>query len=234
MAGLIVLPLLLAWALLPGQRQAGRRTSVGPGPAAAAAPAPELAKGGDAPRTGSARRPVPPTTTTRAATTTTKPASTTTKPAPKPTAAPTSRPAAAGNQSTAQRLASDLFERLNAERRARGLAALDWDGGLARIAGAWSAEMASSGNFRHRDLGAASGLPGMSKFSALGENIAWVEGYPNMGNQLHVGWMRSDGPTGPTCSSAASTRSGSGSSARAAGPGRPRTSAAWTAPAPPR
>ena len=33
----------------------------------------------------------------------------------------------------------------------------------------------------------------MGKFSALGENIAWVEGYPSMGNQLHVGWMRSEG-----------------------------------------
>ena len=98
-----------------------------------------------------------------------------------------------GSQSTAQKLASDLFDRLNAERRARGLAALDWDGDLARVAGDWSAEMASSGNFRHRDLGAAGGLPGMAKFSALGENIAWVEGYPSMGNQLHVGWMRSEG-----------------------------------------
>ena len=61
------------------------------------------------------------------------------------------------------------------------------------MAGDWSAEMASSGNFRHRDLGAAGRLPGMAKFSALGENIAWVEGYPSMGNQLHVGWMRSEG-----------------------------------------
>ncbi|HJW62604.1 MAG TPA: CAP domain-containing protein, partial [Actinomycetes bacterium] len=100
---------------------------------------------------------------------------------------------AAGDRSTAQKLASDLFDRLNAERRARGLAALDWDGDLARVAGDWSAEMASSGNFRHRDLGAAGRLPGMAKFSALGENIAWVEGYPSMGNQLHVGWMRSEG-----------------------------------------
>ena len=141
---------------------------------------------------GTARRPARPTTTTKA-TTTTRAATTTTKPAPKPTAAPTTSPAPAGSQSTAQKLASDLFERLNAERRARGLAALDWDGDLARVAGDWSAEMASSGNFRHRDLGAAGGLPGMGKFSALGENIAWVEGYPSMGNQLHVGWMRSEG-----------------------------------------
>jgi len=151
-----------------------------------------LASVPDTSAAGNARRPARPTTTTNA-TTTTRAATTTTKPAPRPTTAPTSAPAPAGNQTTAQKLTSDLFDRLNAERRARGLAALDWDGDLARIAGDWSAEMASSGNFRHRDLGAAGGLPGMSKFSALGENIAWVEGYPNMGNQLHVGWMRSEG-----------------------------------------
>jgi uncharacterized protein YkwD len=150
-----------------------------------------LAKVPDATAAGNARRPV--RTTTSTATTTTRAATTTSKPAPKPTAAPTTSPAPAGNRSTAQKLTSDLFERLNAERRARGLATLDWDGDLARVAGDWSAEMASSGNFRHRDLGAAGGLPGMSKFSALGENIAWVEGYPSMGNQLHVGWMRSEG-----------------------------------------
>jgi uncharacterized protein YkwD len=193
MTFLIVLPLLLAWALLPASAKPGAGRPLGQDRAAAAAPAPELAKVRDTSRTGNTRRPARPITTTRAATTTTKPATTTTKPAPKPAAAPTTRPAVAGNQGTAQKLASDLFERLNAERRARGLAALDWNGDLARIAGAWSAEMASSGNFRHRDLGEAGGLPGMSRFSALGENIAWVEGYPNMGNQLHVGWMRSDG-----------------------------------------
>jgi uncharacterized protein YkwD len=147
----------------------------------------------DATAAPGARRPVRPTTTT-AATTTTRAAPTTTRAAPRTTAPPTSAAAGApGGGSSAQRLASDLFDRLNDERRARGLAALRWDGDLARVAGDWSAEMASSGNFRHRDLGAAGGLPGMSKFSALGENIAWVEGYPSMGNQLHVGWMRSEG-----------------------------------------
>lgn len=152
-----------------------------------------LAKVPDVTAAGNARRPVR-TTSTTAATTTTRAATTTTsKPAPKPTATPTTSPAPAGSRTTAQRLASDLFERLNAERRARGLAALDWDGDLARVAGDWSGQMARTGNFSHRDLGAAGGLPGMSKFSALGENIAWVEGYPSMGNQLHVGWMRSEG-----------------------------------------
>ena len=149
-----------------------------------------LASVPDATGAGTAGRPG--RTTTTDATPTTRAATTTTG-APRPTAAPTTAGAPAGNQSTAQRLASDLFDRLNAERRARGLAALDWDGDLARLAADWSAHMASTGNFSHRDLGAAGGLPGMSKFSALGENIAWVEGYPSMGNQLHVGWMRSEG-----------------------------------------
>jgi uncharacterized protein YkwD len=197
MAFLIVFPLLLAWALLPAGAKPGGGRQLGQDPAAAAAPAADAAKlaaGAPDPTAerGTARRPRG-TTTTTAATTTTRAPTTTTRRPPRTTAPPATSAAPAGNQSTAQKLASDLFDRLNDERRARGLAALDWDGDLARVAGDWSAEMASSGNFRHRDLGSAGGLPGMGKFSALGENIAWVEGYPSMGNQLHVGWMRSEG-----------------------------------------
>jgi uncharacterized protein YkwD len=151
-----------------------------------------LAKVPDATAAEAARRPGR-TTSTTAATTTTRAPTTTTRAAPRPTSAPTTAGAPAGNQSTAQKLASDLFDRLNAERRARGLAALDWDGDLAQLAADWSAHMASTGDFSHRDLGAAGSQPGMGKFSALGENIAWVEGYPSMGNQLHVGWMKSEG-----------------------------------------
>jgi uncharacterized protein YkwD len=141
---------------------------------------------------GTKRRPSRTTGSTAATTATTRAPTTTTR-APRTTAPPTTADAPAGGGSTAQTLTSDLFDRLNAERRARGLAALRWDGDLARVAGDWSAQMARTGNFAHRDLGAAGSLPGMSKFSALGENIAWVEGYPSMGNQLHVGWMRSEG-----------------------------------------
>jgi uncharacterized protein YkwD len=139
------------------------------------------------------RRPRRTTTTTAATTTTRAATTTTTEPEPPPTTAPAAAPAPADSQTTAQKLAGDLFNRLNAERQARGLAALEWDDDLARIAGDWSAHMASTGSFAHRDLGAAGGLPGMARFSALGENIAWVEGYPSMGYQLHVGWMKSEG-----------------------------------------
>ena len=193
MAFLIVFPLLLAWALLPASAKPGAGPP-GQDRTASVAAAPDTVRSARAPgatAAGTRRRPARPTTTV-APTTTTR-AATTTSRAPRTTAAPTTAAAPAGGGSTAQTLTNDLFDRLNAERQARGLAALRWDGDLARVAGDWSAQMARTGNFAHRDLGAAGGLPGMSKFSALGENIAWVDGYPSMGNQLHVGWMRSEG-----------------------------------------
>jgi len=198
MAFLIVMPLLLAWALLPASAKPGAGKPLGQDRTGSAAPAPMtelLARVPDAAAAaGSDRRPRRPALTSTTAPTTTTRATTTTTPAPKSTAAPTTgAQPPPGHRSTAQKLVSDLFDRLNAERRARGLAALDWDDDLARIAADWSAQMARTRDFSHRDLGAAGGLPGMAKFSALGENIAWVEGYPSMGSQLHLGWMRSEG-----------------------------------------
>jgi len=187
-AFLIAFPLLLAWALIPAGAKPGQQ----PAGAAAAAPARDaLRQVAKAPGSGATptTRPRRPATTNA---TTTK-ATATTRPKPKPTAAPTTATPPSGSVSTAERLARDLFERLNAERRARNLAELDWDSDLARMAAEWSARMARTGDFSHRDLGAAGGLPGIGKFSALGENIAWVEGYPSMGYQLHFGWMRSAG-----------------------------------------
>jgi uncharacterized protein YkwD len=195
-AVLIVFPLLLAWALLPASAKPGANGPKGRRPAAAAERTPDAArpaKVAGATATAAKRRPGRTTTTTTKAATTTTRAATTTSRAPRTTAPPTTSAAPAGGGSTAQTLTNDLFDRLNAERRARGLANLEWDPDLARVAGDWSEHMASTGSFAHRDLGAAGGLPGMSKFSALGENIAWVEGYPSMGNQLHVGWMKSEG-----------------------------------------
>ena len=187
-AFLIAFPLLLAWALIPAGAKPGQQ----PAGAAAAAPARDaLRQVAKAPGSGATptTRPRRPATTNA---TTTK-ATATTRPKPKPTAAPTTATPPSGSQTTAERLTRDLFERLNAERRARNLAELDWDSDLARMAAEWSARMARTGDFSHRDLGAAGGLPGIGRFSALGENIAWVEGYPSMGYQLHFGWMRSSG-----------------------------------------
>ncbi|HEU4396729.1 MAG TPA: CAP domain-containing protein [Actinomycetota bacterium] len=188
MAFLIAFPLLLAWALIPAGAKPGRE----PAGAAAAAPARDaVRRAAKAPGAAAA-----PTTRPRPATprpTTSTGPTATTKARPEATAAPTSTARSSGPQTTAERLARDLFQRVNAERRARGLAGLDWDNDLARMAAEWSTRMARTGDFSHRDLGAAGGLPGIGRFSALGENIAWVEGYPNMGYQLHFGWMRSAG-----------------------------------------
>jgi uncharacterized protein YkwD len=190
MAFLIAFPLLLAWALIPASAKPGRE----PAGAAAAAPAPardparQVARAPGAGTTPATTRPRRPATSSP-----TRATSSTTRPKPRPTAPPTTAAPPAGSTSSAERLTRDLFERLNAERRARGLAQLAWDNDLARMAAAWSAQMARTGDFRHRDLGAAGSLPGIGKFSALGENIAWVEGYPSMGYQLHFGWMRSAG-----------------------------------------
>lgn len=95
--------------------------------------------------------------------------------------------------STAEAIAKDLFGRVNAERKARGLAPLEWSDDLARLATDWSGQMARSGRFVHRDLDTARSGPGIGQFSALGENIAWVRGYEDDGYELHLGWMRSDG-----------------------------------------
>jgi uncharacterized protein YkwD len=110
----------------------------------------------------------------------------------------TSRPAAVraapGRPSaTAQAIAKDLFARVSAERKARGLPPLAWSDDLARMASDWSGQMARTGQLVHRDLDAARGMPGIGQFSALGENIAWVRGYEDDGYQLHLGWMRSEG-----------------------------------------
>jgi uncharacterized protein YkwD len=101
---------------------------------------------------------------------------------------PTSEPPTCGpiGTSMAALATKDLFARLNAERAARGLAALRWDPTLATYAGSWSANMAAHG-FRHSDIG---GLLG--SFNYVGENIAMGSRGVTAG-ALHVAWMHSDG-----------------------------------------
>jgi uncharacterized protein YkwD len=200
MTVLIVLPLVLAWFLMPadarplghsGHSKSNRedtRTNARVGnPVQAGQASPTTRPPAPKPKT----KPAPNTTkapATSAAPTTTVPPRTT-RTAPPSTGAPDTSAAT----TVPDKIAQELFSRLNAERQARGLAPLKWDGSLANMATDWTRHMASSDDFTHRDLGEASRLPGISKFSALGENIAWVEGYPNEAYQLHIGWMRSDG-----------------------------------------
>jgi uncharacterized protein YkwD len=202
MVVLIVLPLVLAWFLMPADARLlggnGQRSGAGGDATQTNArvgntiPGATKAPAGHTPTTKPKRRAA--TSTTAAPTTTEAPA--TTSP-PKTTAAPapssTSAPATSQATTVSGKITQELFARLNAERQARGLRTLKWDDSLANMASDWTEHMASTKDFAHRDLGAASSLPGISKFSALGENIAWVEGYPNEAMQLHTGWMKSEG-----------------------------------------
>jgi uncharacterized protein YkwD len=104
---------------------------------------------------------------------------------------PTSTPAGCGPTGTSKTAiaAKDLFDRLNGERAARGLAPLRWDERLAGESRSWSAEMARSG-FRHSDL---QRLLTDGRFNLVAENIAWARGGSVTAATLHVAWMESDG-----------------------------------------
>jgi uncharacterized protein YkwD len=95
---------------------------------------------------------------------------------------PTCAPAASTPTGAA---ASDLYTRLNDERRARGLAPLAWNTTLAAYAANWSENMAANG-FRHSDIGALLG-----PFDYVGENIAAGTNVP--ASALHIAWMGSQG-----------------------------------------
>jgi hypothetical protein len=79
----------------------------------------------------------------------------------------------------------DVWQRLNAERTARGLHPLTWNPSLASYASSWSANMAANG-FRHSNIDAITG------YTFLGENIAMGSSGVTAGD-LHVAWMHSDG-----------------------------------------
>jgi uncharacterized protein YkwD len=201
MAAMIVLPLVLAWFLMPADARplgstADRARATGEGTQTNARIGRTIPGGKAATaQPASTRARHKPAATTRAPTTTGAPATT----RPPSTASRRAAPSSTGAPATSRagtvpdKITQELFARLNAERQARGLDPLQWDRDLANMAADWSQHMASSNDFSHRDLGAASSLPGIDKFSALGENIAWVQGYPNEAYQLHTGWMHSDG-----------------------------------------
>jgi uncharacterized protein YkwD len=89
-------------------------------------------------------------------------------------------------------VAEDLFERINAERAARGMRMLGWDGQLARLAANWSRQMGASGNFGHQNLSALFGDPAFgARYSALRENIYNGNGAYRDSGSAHVSLMNS-------------------------------------------
>jgi uncharacterized protein YkwD len=92
----------------------------------------------------------------------------------------------AGPTSKTTAAALDLFNRLNDERQARGLAPLTWDPNLAAYATHWSRVMGNS-DMHHSNIGSLLG-----PYNYVGENIAMGSaGVP--ASALHVNWMHSQG-----------------------------------------
>jgi uncharacterized protein YkwD len=91
-----------------------------------------------------------------------------------------------------QQMARDVFDRVNDERRERGLDPVEWNEALAAAARAYSAEMARTGRFEHQDVGALLQSGELEGFTSVGENIFQSTG-PAPAGVAHTGWMRSDG-----------------------------------------
>ena len=81
--------------------------------------------------------------------------------------------------------ATDLFHRLNDERRARGLAPLQWDATLAEYATHWSKVMGAQNSMHHSNIGDLLG-----PYNYVGENIAMGSRGVSAG-ALHNNWMHS-------------------------------------------
>jgi hypothetical protein len=88
-------------------------------------------------------------------------------------------------------IAADVFGFLNDERVARGLEPLPWDGRLAERAAAWSAEMATSGDFRHST--SAFRAPAEEGWTGSGENIYRGSGSYGSAGSSNSQFMRSSG-----------------------------------------
>lgn len=93
-----------------------------------------------------------------------------------------------------EHIARDLHQRLNDERRARGVHEVAWDADLARAATTWSARMSDTKDYRHSDMNATmASSPYRERFSYIGENIYLLYPSYESAGYAHRGWMRSDG-----------------------------------------
>lgn len=103
-------------------------------------------------------------------------------------------PAQARSAGNVEHLARDVFQRLNDERRARGIHEVSWDADLAHVATVWSARMSDSKSYVHSDMNATlASSPYRERFSYIGENIYLL--YPSYESTgyAHRGWMLSEG-----------------------------------------
>lgn len=90
----------------------------------------------------------------------------------------------------------DAFQLINVERSLAGLPALKWNEKLAKVARLHSQNMANYNFFSHKG---ADGLMvderadqvGLGKWQAIGENIAFMQGYPNPAAVAVEKWLLS-------------------------------------------
>lgn len=95
-------------------------------------------------------------------------------------------------------LERQVFELINKQRAQMGLAVLEWNEEVARMARAHSENMANFNFFSHTDL---QGLMvneradecGIRRWRAIGENIAYNRGYENPAESAVENWMKSPG-----------------------------------------
>ena len=106
--------------------------------------------------------------------------------------APQSPPPSDTEAPPEERMAREIFDRVNDERRERGLEPVEWNDELAGVARDWSATMAERGELAHQDVREVLSREELSGFAGLGENIFTASGSVPVG-VAHVGWMRSDG-----------------------------------------
>lgn len=103
---------------------------------------------------------------------------------------------ASARASVASRDEHRAFELINDERRARGLMPLRWDDDLAHMARDHSEEMGRGNFLAHvdaagRDTFARAALEGVCGWSALGENIAYNQGFEDPVAFAVERWMQS-------------------------------------------
>ena len=107
---------------------------------------------------------------------------------PYPRAIPTGMATTPGKPTSRETaVAREVFDRVNAERRARGITPLLWDPELAATAAGWSREMAGHG-FRHSDLRTAM-EEHENRYNRLGENIFAGSGSYADAGSAHTAWM---------------------------------------------
>ena len=106
-------------------------------------------------------------------------------------------PAPAGSSiGTASETEARAWELMNGQRQAIGLPSLQWDEQLVALARLHSASMASGKYFSHKDQNGGfvddrAARLGVNNWLAIGENIAFMKGYPDPASMAVEKWMLS-------------------------------------------